>query len=189
MQNFLSFPCIQRHDILSKKHPFIFCKSPGVSMKLGLGPARGESCLQAFIIKLYALFEDPAVLNNHSLPGATSLGKTATHVRNSCHKIRFEWGSKGNLVSFLQLGLIIPFSTRRLLFRLKRRVSFLLGYFPIHLGTLMIQRTPCLNRALMPLSLSLRRCFATLFLHHHEQKLPLDAQITRKSGREPRQVD
>lgn len=48
-------------------------------------------------------------------------------------------GSKGNLVSFLQLGLIIPFPTRRLLFSLKRRASFLLGYFPIRLGTWMTQ--------------------------------------------------
>ena len=106
-----------------------------MSIKLGLGPASKGSCLQAFIIKLYALHEEPAVLNNHPLPGATSLGKNATHVRNSCHEIRFEWKSKGNVGSLLQLGLIIPFPTRRLLFSLKRRASFLLGHLPIHRGT------------------------------------------------------
>lgn len=72
---------------------------------------------------------EPAVLNNHPLPGATSLGKNATHVRNPCHEIRFEWKSKGNVVSFLHLGLIIPFPTRRLLFSLKRRASLPSGPF------------------------------------------------------------
>lgn len=112
------------------------------------GTSEEGSCPLTFIIKLYALLEEPAVLNNCPLPGATSLGKNAAHVRNSCQKMRCEWEATGCTASLLQLGMITPFPTRRLLFSLP---PWLFSNPSWHLSTLEHTLLHCGSLAVQPL--------------------------------------